>query len=373
MWTTSLCQAQEPPLRASADLLDSTDWEQFGLKPAPGTQTFSVFEAGEHTYQYNHGAVPFGFKGKLFVQWQSSRQDEDAPETEIRYAMSIDGSQWSEAIVLARPRADAQISSGGWWAFGDTLVAYINVWPNELEPKGGYVEYRTSKDGIHWTAAKPVTNAQGEPLAGIIEQDIRALQDGRLITAVHEQPGLQLKPYFTDDATGLSGWQAGTMQNLPHKPDISRELEPSWYDRGEELVMIFRDQASSFRILAATSQDRGETWSTPVVTNMPDSRAKQSAGNLPDGSAFLVNNPSGSKARYPLVLSTSPDGKNFNTAWLLRPGGDLVPSQKFDGRYKRVGYSYPKSTLFEDYLYVAYATGKEDIEVTRVPVRSLMK
>ena len=28
-----------------------------------------------------------------------------------------------------------------------------------------------------------------------------------------------------------------------------------------------------------------------MVTNMPDSRAKQCAGNLPDGTVFLVNNP----------------------------------------------------------------------------------
>lgn len=61
--------------------------------------------------------------------------------------------------------------------------------------------------------------------------------------------------------------------------------------------MVFRDQDSSFRQLASESTDRGVTWATPVLTAMPDSRAKQSAGNLPDGTAFLVNAPSGSIAR----------------------------------------------------------------------------
>ncbi|MDO3388730.1 sialidase family protein [Gilvimarinus sp. SDUM040013] len=363
--------AQQAPIAAAPDLLDTEQAENFGLKQATGTQTHTVFSASDSSYQYNHGAVPFAFNGKLYVQWQSSKHDEDAPETEVRYAMSVDGRQWSDAIILEKPRPDATVTSGGWWAFGDTLVAYINVWPHDLEPKGGFVEYRTSKDGIHWTAPKPVLNNAGEPLAGIIEQDMRALADGRLLTAVHQQPGLIVKPYFTDDATGLSGWQSGDMTNLPHRDNVSRELEPSWFSRGEELVMVFRDQDSSFRVLAATSHDRGESWTTPMVSNMPDSRAKQSAGNLPNGAAYLVNNPSGSKQRFPLVLSISTDGRRFDQAWLLRPGGHQVPAQKYDGRYKRIGYSYPKSTVFEGYLYVAYATGKEDIQVTRVPLKSL--
>lgn len=363
--------AQQAPVRAAPDLLDTSRPAELGLKPAPGTQTFTVFRATEQSYQYNHGAVPFAFNGKLYVQWQSSRADEDAPESEVRYAMSVDGKHWSDAIILERPRADATVTNGGWWAYGDTLVAYINVWPHDLEPRGGYVEYRTSKDGVHWSAAKPVLNDQGEPLAGIMEQDIRALPDGRLVSAVHQQPGLTLKPYFTDDATGRSGWQAGKISNLPQSGSVSRELEPSWYRRGNELVMIFRDQGSSFRLLAATSSDRAESWSTPVITNFPDSRAKQSAGNLPDGTAFIVNNPSGRKARFPLVLSTSADGELFDRAWLLRAGGEALPVQKYDGHYKRVGYSYPKSTLFEGYVYTAYATGKEDIDITRVPVTSL--
>ncbi len=367
---TGLCQAQQAPIRAAENLFDAKALN-LGLEIAPGAETYTVFSAGDNTHQYNHGAVPFAFKGKLYVQWQSSPKDEDAPTTQVRYAMSVDGKRWSDAIVLAEPRPDATVTNGGWWAYGDTLVAYINVWPHDAEPRGGYVEYRTSKNGIHWSAAKPVLDHQGEPLQGILEQDVRALTDGRLITAAHLQPGLKVAPLFTDDATGLSGWQAGEMQNLPTQSDVSREIEPSWFSRGDELVMIFRDQDSSFRILASVSKDRGETWSTPAFSNIPDSRAKQSAGNLPDGGAFIINNPSGSKARYPLVISTSQDGEVFDRAYILRAEGDAVPAQKYPGRYKRIGYSYPKSMVYNGYVYTAYGTGKEDIDITRVPVASL--
>ena len=137
--------------------------------------------------------------------------------------------------------------------------------------------------------------------------------------------------------------------------------------------MAIRDQNSSFKKLAALSADDGETWTTPVVIDTPDSRSKQSAGNLTNGSAFMVYNPSGSKERFPLVVVLSDSGKVFDRAYLLRSGSkeDLQPI-RFEGKYKRVGYSYPKSIIWNGYLYVGYATNKEDVQLTRIPVQSLM-
>ena len=98
---------------------------------------------------------------------------------------------------------------------------------------------------------------------------------------------------------------------------------------------------------------------------MPDSRAKQSAGNLPDGTAFIVNNPTGNKTRLPLVMLLSRNGEEFNQAIVLR-GQDQLPAMRFAGKYKRVGYSYPKSYIWNKALWVSYAVNKEDIAVTRL-------
>ncbi len=134
--------------------------------------------------------------------------------------------------------------------------------------------------------------------------------------------------------------------------------------------MVFRDQDSSFKVLAAESEDNGKTWTKPAVTNMPDARAKQSAGNLSDGRAFLVNNPSGSKQRTPLVLTLSQDGYLFDTAYLLKTENELPPMQ-YEGKYKRIGFSYPKSIVWQNHLWVSYAVNKEDIEVTSVALENL--
>src|SRR5262249_23108429 len=123
--------------------------------------------------------------------------------------------------------------------------------------------------------------------------------------------------------------------------------------------------------LASASADRGATWTTPVQTDMPDSRAKQSAGNLPSGAAYFVSNPVLSKTRIPLVVTLSRDGRLFDKAFVLRKGGADLQAQRYTGSAKTLGYNYPKSVATGGYLYVGYATNKEDVQLTRVPLTSL--
>lgn len=367
--------AQTPPYRIKPGLWEPSE-ANLGLKKAAGTQTVTVFRPQSASDgAFNNGVVLMPFKGRLYAQWQSSARDEDAPDTRVLYAVSDDGLRWSTPQVLATAGKNGEMrSSGGWWTDGKTLVAYLNVWPTGFQSgDGGHTAYRLSTDGRIWSEPQRVTGADGQPVEGIIEQDPHRLPDGRILTAFHLQPGLIAAPFWTDDPLGLTGWQRGRMQNLPHDNNkVSRELEPSLFLRGDCAVMVFRDQASSFRQLASESCDRGESWTQPVPTDMPDSRAKQSAGNLADGTAFIVNNPSGDKLRLPLAITLSDDGRLFSRAFLLR-GADELPPLRFEGRYKRLGYHYPKSVVWRGHLYVGYSTHKETVDVTRVPLDSLKR
>ncbi|WP_433519673.1 sialidase family protein [Nonomuraea sp. CA-143628] len=363
-----------PPLKVPDGLIDTSNTATLGLDRAARAETITVFAPGADDRKYNHGVVLMPFKGRLYAQWQSSAVDEDAPDTIVTYATSKDGKRWSKPIPLTAPRTDGYTSSGGWWTNGRTLVAYLNVWPRALTPRGGYTEYVTSRDGRHWSSPRRVTGADGQPVNGIIEQDVKALPGGRVLTAFHMQPGLFVKPYYTDDPLGVSGWKQGDFTNQPNTPEMSRELEPSWYRRPDgSIVMVFRDQGGgTLRKLAAVSTDDGETWSGSVETNVPDSRTKQSAGNLPDGTAYLVGNPTGTRNRYPLTVLTSADGVTFDKAYNLRTAEDLQP-RRYEGLYKNAGYSYPKSIVWKGSLYAAYGTNKEDVQLSRVPVADLAR
>lgn len=365
---------ESTPFSVLEGLLDQSKPMDLGLTMAEGTETITVFSPTETSDQYSHGVVMIGFKDHLYCQWQSSATDEDSSDTWVAYSRSADGITWTKPMVLAPTLEDGYRSSGGWWKTDDVLISYINVWPSDVSPRGGYTEYTTSTDGISWSSLKRVTMADGSPLLGIFEQDPKVLPTGRIINSAHFQPGLLATPIYTDDPLGISDWKRGDFENLPYSGSITRELEPSWFQRSDgAIVMVFRDQNSSYRILASVSLDNGESWSTPVLTNMPDSRAKQSAGNLPDGRAFLVGNPVPNKTRIPLVITLSEDGQVFDQAFLLRAGGSDLQPQRYQGLYKRAAYSYPKSTIWQDYLYVSYATNKEDVEFTRIPLTSLSR
>ena len=313
------------------------------------------------------------FKDTLYAQWQSSEKDEDSADTHLLYSVSRDGRSWSTPSRLVSNPDYGAHSNGGWWTDGETLLAYIVRWRDAAKGvRSGVTEYITSKDGLNWSDLKPVKDLDGNAIEGVIEQDPHRLPGGRIVGAFHENPGLVLAPWYTDDPLGVSGWTRGRMQNLPYDGNSSRELEPSWFLRTDgAIVMVMRDQAGSFCKLASVSHDSGVSWSQPVLTNVPDSRSKQSAGNLPGGMAYMVFNPTGNRNRYPLAIALSADGRAFDRAFLLRKGGNGLQPRRFEGRYKREGFSYPKSVAWNDYLYVAYATNKEDIELTRVPVLQL--
>ena len=362
---------EPPPFTVAADLFDQSK-PDLGLRVAPGSQTISIFKPQSGTDKFSNGVVLMPFKGKLYAQWQSSPKDEDSQDTWVAYSVSDDGSTWSAPAVLAPAGQAPQMrSSGGWWTDGKTLVAFINVWPTGFQSgKGGYTEFMLSRDGRRWSSARPVEGKDGKPVEGVIEQDPHVLPGGRLVTAFHTQPGLTVAPFYTDDPLGRRGWRRGEMQTHAYELNVSRELEPSLFLRGACAVMVFRDQVSSFRQLASESCDAARTWTSPALTDMPDSRAKQSAGNLADGTAFLVNVPRADKLRIPLAITLSHDGKHFDRAWVLRGPADLQPL-RFEGLYKRPGYHYPKSVIWKDHLYVGYATNKEDVELTRVPLSAL--
>lgn len=365
---------QDAPFSVAPGLFDTTKPATYGLQPPKDIKTFTIFSPAETGKKFNNGVVLIPFKDQLYAMWQTSDKDEDAPDTTVVYAVSKDGETWGTPQPLTQVWDKGYRSSGGWWTDGQTLVAYLNVWPADKKPRGGYVEYITSTDGVSWSEPQPVMKSDGTPLNGIFEQDPHLLPGGRVLSAAHEQPGLIAKPYYTDDPLGISGWRAGAIENLPHAPDITRELEPSSYVRRDgAVVMVFRDQGKSFRKLASLSYDRGMTWSQATETNMPDSRSKQSAGNLPDGTAFQVNNPTSSRDRMPLAMILSRDGVAFETAYLIRAGETDLQPRRFEGKYKNLGYSYPKSVVWKGALYIAYTTNKEDVQYSRIPLSSIQQ
>ena len=354
-------------------VIDTTRHETLGLEQSEAVRTVSIFTATDDTDHYANGVVMTAFKGKLYCMWQSSPKDEDSNDTWVAYSISSDeGMTWTAPRPLALPNDECYCTSGGWLIKGDTLTAFVDTWQKGLEPRGGRTCYATTTDGLNWSRLQPVSMADGQPMEGVLEQDPYPLHDGRTVGAAHMMPGLHVCPVFTDDPTCHGGWQRACFESEDLGKQ-SREMEPSQYVQPDgTIVMLFRDQKGSFRKLASVSHDRGETWSKPQTTNIPDARTKQCAGNLPDGTAYMVGCPANGKWRWPLVLLLSRDGVLFDRAILLRSGlADDLPLRRYEGRYKTLGFSYPKAFVHNNCLYVGYSVNKEDVQCTVIPLAEL--
>ena len=353
------CWSSRPlPVPGMADgVIDMHDTLSLGLQRCGDMKWVEVFHSGG----YVNNAVLTHFKGKYYCMWQQSERDEDTPDTGIMFAVSPDGEAWGRPAVLVPPSDTCFASPGGWIERGDTLVALVNYINASDRSKGGNAFYCSTSDGTHWSEPKPVLSAEGTPIDGIFEQDPLALSDGRIVGAVHFQPGTTLCPVFTDDPSGIRGWRKAAFPEGEGQP-----IEPSQYSTADGLLVMFmRDQESSFVKLFSISRDRGESWSAPERTNIPDSRSKQCTGNLSGGRAFWVGNPTGNKSRRALVLALTEDGYLFDRACLLAGPDDLPPRRK-EGRYKTSGYNYPKAFIEGETLWIALTVNKEDVYVVRV-------
>ncbi len=359
------------------------DWSPTrGVEQAAGTETFTIFHAEDNTNKYaNHPQITW-FKGYYYVNWKSTPRDENSGESVTWISRSADGINWS-APVEPLPNLPGPYSGGGWWTNGDSLACMM-LYQNPLQPgspKGTIASITT--DGQNWSQPLtlfPDTIASAGP---------QLLSNGRMVFEGHgfvdflgdgNKDTMATRIWYTDSPNNILGpWIEADLPLYPGRRDVGTYYEgygtePSIYERPDgTLVMAMRHaegpEDRTYRIWVSVSHDNGETWTEPYITNFPDSSNMQLAGNLPDGTAYIVNTPNLSLDRIPMTISLSDDGVLFDRAYLVR---GVPPEQRYDGESKTLGYSYPGSVIHDGYLWISYATNKEDVEVTRIPLSSLM-
>ena len=128
-----------------------------------------------------------------------------------------------------------------------------------------------------------------------------------------------------------------------------------WVLPDDNLMALFRDNRRSGYLYRSFSIDEGRTWSRPVQTNFPDATSKLHGLRLSDGRYVLVSN-ANPRRRDPLVLSISDDGMVFTRM------GTLVGGRHVD---------YPHVIEHEGHLLVAFAGGKQTVEVLKIRIADL--
>lgn len=354
-------------------LIDYSIKETFALPYPNGIQRIPVFEPSkESDMKFNNHPQLVVFKGKLYATWVGHPVHEPSPESWVYYSYSDDGVNWAAPI---RVGPDAR-ASGGWITDGKILGCMLIVGDSVNKTSNTEVIYTT--DGINWSAPRLLLSNAAP------SESARALPSGRQIIVCHglgkgEFAGVRkTRVMYTDADDIFTGWKEAALPdimpyNVNQKEKVARPVEASWYRRKDGiLVMLFRDlwfeaKDRTWRLLYSVSYDDGASWTAPVLTNIPDSDSMQCAGSF-GRFCYFVNNPTPTRRRVPLTIGVSSDGEFFDKMYLIR---STPQPRRYEGISKTEGYSYPGSVVWGDYLYVSYATNKEDIEVSRIPLSSL--
>ncbi|MFN7561416.1 MAG: exo-alpha-sialidase [Prosthecobacter sp.] len=306
----------------------------------------------QHNYLVHHD-------GRFWAMWSDGPGIEDRVGQRVKFATSADGLTWSTSQYLTpippnsgpdSPHYGTRTDKGmrwisrGFWKRGGELLALAS-----LDEAAGFFgpslelhAFRLQSDGS-WQDAGVVFD---DTINNFPPMKLRT-GDWMMSRRPHDYKTSGVH-FLVGGVKSLSDWQSYPV--LGSAAELKAE-EPDWWILPDNtLAAVFRDNRRSGFLYRAFSTNDGRTWSTPVKTNFPDATSKISGLRLRDGRYVLVSNPN-PKKRDPLTLSISDDGLVF-TKMLYLVGGRHI--------------DYPHVIEHGDSLYIAFAGGKQTVELLKV-------
>lgn len=354
--------AAEPLVRLKQGLLRQDQRLTLGLPVVHGEHQ-TVFQAAENTYKYSHHPNFAVFRDRLYLMWSSGKEGENQNGQRIVYRSTPDGVTWSPLATLAEdPDGGGPLHgvAAGFLVHGGKLYAFYSGAYEEkpLHPESaGFM--RCSADGVNWSEQVRVAH-------GFFNQPPHLLSGGRILLPGHSHEP-QPRILYNDSGDPHQGWKEAAIPPITEFP--VQFVEPTCFRRPDgALVMLFRANRESLWLWASVSRDNGANWSKAERTEIPDAVSKMASGILPDGTIYLVNNPSQKFGRIPLSILISRNGITFDRGYAIRTE---ETNARFEGRAKGHGYQYPGAIVWRRALWVAYSINKEDVGVTRIPLDAL--
>ena len=312
----------------------------------------------QHNYLAHHD-------GQFWAMWSDGPGIEDRVGQRVKYATSPDGLTWSAPKFLTPIPPDSApesahygtrtdkgkrwISRGFWKRDGEMLaLASLDEAAGFFGPGLELRAFRYSRDRDIWEDAGLVFK---NAINNFPPLKLRT-GDWMMSRRMHDYKTSGVH-FLVGGVKSLDQWESFPV--LGSASDLKAE-EPDWWILPDNsLAAVFRDNRRSGFLYRAFSTDDGRTWSKPVKTNFPDATSKISGLRLKDGRYVLVSNPNPRK-RDPLTLSISNDGLVFTKMFCL-VGGRWI--------------DYPHIIEHGDSLYIAFAGGKQTVEVLKVKLSDL--
>ena len=326
----------------------------------PGRETLYKDQGGvnQHNYLAYH-------QGKFWAMWSDGPGIEDRVGQRVSFATSEDGLNWTEPRFLTPPPPGAEegsqfygvrtdqglryISRGFWQRDGELLaLAALDEAGRFFGPGLELHAFRLNADGATWDDLGVVCDD------AINNFPPKKLPSGEWMMSrrCHDYAKSGIS-FLVGGVLGIDQWESFPV--LGSNEELFAE-EPLWWTLPDDTLMaLFRDNRHSGFLYRSFSNDNGRNWSKPIQTNFPDATSKLHGRRLSDGRYVLVSN-SNPQKRDPLTLAISDDGTVFHTMGYLE-GGRWI--------------DYPHLIEHEGHLLIAFAGGKQSIEVLKVRIADL--
>jgi hypothetical protein len=276
----------------------------------------------------------------------------DRARQKVSYATSKDGLTWSKSgdITNTPPAPEGWIARGFWVREGK-LLALVSSY---IAP--GYSGPGLALHAFEWDKASAKWNHLGIAYDNALNNFPPAkLPSGEWMMS--RRDSMQNVHIMYGGVKAYNQWTSVPVVN--YKRTDFRAEEPTWWvlPDNRRIVALYRDNKRSGYIYRSFSDDNGKTWTDPVKTNFPDATSKFNAVRLKDGRYVMVSNPN-PKKRDPMTLAISDDGIVFNKMIYLVGGRHI---------------DYPDIMEHDGFIFVAFASAKQTVEVIRVAIADLDK
>ncbi|MFI4910881.1 MAG: exo-alpha-sialidase [Sedimentisphaeraceae bacterium JB056] len=371
-------QAVDTPIVWTATTPDYTQ-EAAGL-PLAGAVHATVY-SGSPIASGGGGLVnhfPFIYKyGSYYVaSWINHPDSFDSAGTRTLYSTSTDGTNWTAAA----PLVDYLSATGD--STVDGYVSY-NQWFKEIDGKLYSIVKVRRKVSSSWVGdyyiARAYTSAavaDGEPFwledeapEGVLNSysglNDLAAEDTQLYA-----DAVVLAEYIEDYHDYYGPFASYGDRVYMTDADGNLLFEPAFFTRPDGTEVMIARAAATYNRLFATERIPAALWLPAVETNVQDSPALSTAGNLNDGTCYIIGNHAerdDDTERDPLTIALSDDGVHFDRAFTIR-------TTPYDRNYEtssRTGCQYPHAAVDGDYLWVIYSIHAQDIAISRIPLSAL--
>ena len=362
----NLRQTPDSPVMLAGDWVPENthkiDYDK--LPRVPGN--FRVVSEVRETMGVNQHNYLAYYGGKYWCMWSDGPGIEDRVGQRVKFSTSPDGLNWTSPEFLTPKPAGAE--RPGWYGTR-TNKGFRYIARGFWEREDGFYALASLDEAADFFGPSlelrgyklDTSSGEWKDIGVIMDNAINNFPPHQMATGEwmmsrrkfdYTRSGVE---FLIGGVNDITSWESVPVRG---SADELTAEEPNWLLLPDStLVALFRDNKGSGYIFRSFSSDNGRTWTRPVRTNFPDARSKFSSTRLKDGRYVLVSNANPAK-RDPLVLSISEDGVVFTKMFYLTGGRHI---------------DYPHVIEHDGHLLIAFAGGKQSVEVMKIRLSDLDK